>query len=144
MVGIDVGHLLRERLFHLVTPDELRDASRRGLRIELHTHDHNFPADDGTALRRTIKRNRAHLSSILGGSFRHFCYPSGRYSPARFGDLEDLGIASATTCESGFADRDTPTLCLPRILDGDGIGEAEFRAEVAGLFELRRRIMRRG
>lgn len=146
VLDVDIMPLINARVFDLMTPEELEDASQQGMRVELHTHDHGFPVNDLVALRSTIDDNRRHLERIVGGDFRHFCYPSGRYAQARFRDLEALGIASATTCEPGFVDRNTERLRLPRILDGESVSESAFRAELCGLIEQKRRVLgwRRG
>ena len=76
--------------------------------------------------------NREVLGQLLGmppAHFRHFCYPSGMVPPDGGEALRSLGIASATTLQTGIAYPGADLLLLPRIIDGDHLSELEFEAE---------------
>lgn len=139
-LGCSYDALVRSRLLHLMSPGELRAAAQQGIGIELHTHRHRFPGDDGAAARREIAENRAALERVLPGPRRHFCYPSGAWDPRQWAWLDELGVRSATTCEPGMNTADTPRHALRRFLDGENIHELEFEAALSGFDELLRAL----
>ncbi|MGC4120147.1 MAG: polysaccharide deacetylase family protein [Myxococcales bacterium] len=136
-LGVDVEALERSRALGLMTPEEIAQAARDGLDIQLHTHRHRFP-DDAALARREVQDNREALEPLVGRRLRHLCYPSGEYSRRHFGWMEEEGIESATTCEVGFARRGSHRLALPRIFDGSHRTPLEFEAEVSGFLEVLR------
>lgn len=142
-MGIDIARIIDERWFHLMNPDEVADAARRGIAFELHTHRHRIEEKDGTScLTSEINLNREHIRSMTGQSANHFCYPSGVYRPAIWPELRDCKVLSATTTQAGLVDRQSEILALPRILDGQYISELKFEAEMCGFLELLRQFRR--
>jgi len=141
-LSVSYEDIVRSRAFSIMTADEIREAVHAGLDIQLHTHRHRLPNDPELA-RREILDNRAVLEPLVGGPLRHLCYPSGAWSRKHFAPLQDEGILSATTCDGGLNYRDTPPLALRRFLDGEGISDIEFEAELSGFAELLRRFFRR-
>ena len=143
--ALDVSYddIVRQRLFHLMTPDQLRAAATAGMAIELHTHRHRFPADDEPAAVREIEENRQILRVITGVEARHFCYPSGLWDPRQAPWLDRLDIRSSTTCLPGLNSAATPRHALRRFLDGDTVHPLEFEAALSGFADLVRAVVRR-
>jgi peptidoglycan/xylan/chitin deacetylase (PgdA/CDA1 family) len=132
-----------------MTPEEIADAERRGLDIQLHTHRHPMLDRDIDRLEDEIADNRAVLAAALPDKrFHHFCYPSGGFhddAPAR---LRALGIWSATLCDQGANPPGTDPMRLRRFLDGRTVSQAMFEAYLSGALDLyettRRRLAGRG
>jgi len=158
-LGVPYDEIVGGRVFSIMTADEIREAVRAGIDIQLHAHRHRLP-DDPEAARREIRENRAVLEPLVAqpppagnvaqappaGSvalLRHFCYPSGVWNAGHFAALRDVGILSATTCEAGLNYAHTPPLALRRFLDGEQVSDIEFEAELSGFSELLRRVFRR-
>jgi hypothetical protein len=104
----------------------------------LHTHRHRFPEEE-TAASREIADNRAVLEPVVGVPLRHFCYPSGIWSPRVWPTLEAAGIKSATTCDPGLNFHDTNRFGLRRILDAESVTAISLEAELSGFKYLLRR-----
>jgi peptidoglycan/xylan/chitin deacetylase (PgdA/CDA1 family) len=130
-LSFDLDGIRRSRLLGLMTPDEVADASMRGVSIELHTHRHRLPLDRG-ALFREIDDNRMRIERITGRTPRHFCYPSGYFNPTVVPWLQERGIVSAATCEPGLTSRNTDCMSLPRLVDVSALGESEFEGWLSG------------
>ncbi|HEY3448673.1 MAG TPA: polysaccharide deacetylase family protein [Myxococcales bacterium] len=146
LLGVDVAALEESRALGLMTPEEIEEAARAGVDVQLHTHRHRFP-DEPALARREVRENRAALEPLAGKPLKHLCYPSGVWSWRHFGWLAEEGIESATTCEVGFARRESHRLALPRVFDGSHRTPLEFEAEVSGFLEVLREIrarLRRG
>jgi peptidoglycan/xylan/chitin deacetylase (PgdA/CDA1 family) len=137
-LGIDYKALARNRLFNLMTPEEIQKLAADGLDVQAHTHRHQFPEDEVVVLRE-FADNRAVLEPLTGKRLEHFCYPSGFWSERHWPWLAAAGFETATTCEPGFNYRETPRLALRRFLDGEHISDLEFEAEMCGYKELFRR-----
>lgn len=127
------------RAFSLMNPEQLRDAARRGVDIQLHTHTHRMHGQDPARVSAEIELNRERLSELLGlpaGQFRHFCYPSGEHDPRVFGAVAAAGVVSATTTEFGLNPSQAHPMALSRILDGETLDELEFEAMVSGFWSI--------
>lgn len=142
-VGVDFGELESGRQFHLGDREELAAAVSRGVDLQLHTHRHRTRLHGESCLGREIADNRRWLEPLAGSPLEHFCYPSGRYRETDWPVLRESGVRSATTTEIGLADRHSPPLALPRILDGQMLSELELEAELSGFLSLVRRFRRR-
>lgn len=135
---IDFTDLKERRIFHLTTSNELNAMRAKGVNIQLHTHRHRMPLGEAE-LSYEIDKNR----EVLGTSdslLSHFCYPSGVWSKEHWPVLTKLGIVTATTCEPGLNDPETPRLALKRFLDRNDFTDIEFEAEITGFKEILRRI----
>ncbi len=130
-LDIDYEALCRKRILCLMTPTEAREAAEAGIDVQLHTHRHRAP-EDRDLFRKEIADNRQFLAAITSSPRRHFCYPSGVFSPSMVEWLAAAGISSAVTCEPGLATRYSPSLLLPRILDSQSMSMAEFAAWISG------------
>jgi peptidoglycan/xylan/chitin deacetylase (PgdA/CDA1 family) len=127
------------RQFHLMTPDEIVEAQRRGLDIQLHTHRHRSAAERLDELGQEIADNRLALARFTGcdaRSFDQFCYPSGEYVPDADRVLEEAQVYSATLVDQGLNAPGCNRYQLRRFLDGRSISQAEFEAYLSGALEL--------
>lgn len=142
--GVDHGALMEGRWFHLMSPEEVKDAANRGIRFEAHTHHHRITHCGEDTLAEEIAVNSKYIFELTGTQPQHFCYPSGRFKSALWPVLEECGIASATTTAAGLVDKKTPRFAMPRIMDGQDVSELEFEAEMSGFMELTRIFRRAG
>lgn len=137
-IGINYETMIKGRWFHLMTPEEVQDAARRGINFELHTHRHRITYQDKDCLAEELAVNRERIKELTGTVGRQFCYPSGRFTPAAWPVLEQCQIESATTTDIGLVDHRSQRYAMPRILDGQYVSELEFEAEMSGFMELTR------
>jgi peptidoglycan/xylan/chitin deacetylase (PgdA/CDA1 family) len=131
-LGIDYDEILRDRLFQIMAPDEVRAVAEGGIDIQLHTHRHRTPTDRDLFIRE-IRDNAQSIRELTGQTPTHFCYPSGVTSSEFLPWLNECGIESATTCVPGLARADTDPLLLPRYLDGCGVARLDFESWLCGL-----------
>src|SRR5439155_937210 len=82
-IDLPYAEILARRILQLMTPHEMADASRRGARVELHTHRHHSPGER-SAFEAEIVTNREIIRAATGREPIHFCYPSGRYDERFF------------------------------------------------------------
>ena len=129
---IDYDALVARRLLQILSPGEVKTLASSGVDIQLHTHRHRTPKDRSLFLRE-IEDNRKSIQAMTNVSATHFCYPSGVYDEAFLPWLEEAGIVSATTCETGFASRESHPLLLPRLLDVSGLSDIEFEGWLTGV-----------
>lgn len=131
-LGVDYQALLKHRIMHNLTAGEVSQLARDGVDVQLHTHRHRTPKDRQLFLRE-IEDNRASIKEMTGGTASHFCYPSGVYDPMFLPWLSEAGVVSATTCELGFASRNSNPLLLPRFLDNESLSDIEFESWLTGV-----------
>ncbi len=139
LLGIDYSALEVSRAFLLMTPNEVAQAHRMGLDIELHTHSHRMHDFGAEQLRGELQLNRELLAEMLDvrpDCFNHFCYPSGLYKTELFPTLETDGIRSATTTEPGINGPGTSPFALKRILDCESLSDIEIEARLSGFWNL--------
>jgi peptidoglycan/xylan/chitin deacetylase (PgdA/CDA1 family) len=129
---IDYEALCAKRILHLLNPNEVRHLAAEGIDIQLHTHRHRSPLNL-QLFSREINDNRKSIEEMTGSRATHFCYPSGNFDNAFFAWLEDLDVVSATTCDPGFASRDSNPLLLPRLVDTSTLSPIEFEGWLAGV-----------
>jgi len=134
-LGIDYEALCRKRLLHIMTPEETRILAGEGVDIQLHTHRHRVWRSR-EKFYRELDDNRKRIEAISSITPRHFCYTGGVYLPEFFQYLEDYGITSATTCESGLCNRHSARMCLPRLVDTSTLSDVEFRGWISGISAL--------
>jgi peptidoglycan/xylan/chitin deacetylase (PgdA/CDA1 family) len=140
ILDIDFESLVENKVFHLMSLEEVADAANRGHDIQLHTHRHKVPLDDLPGVAQEISENRSLLEPITQSPLRHFCYPNGFCEKSVWPGLETLDIASATTVEQGLNYARSPRLGLKRLLDGQDVSQIRFEAELSGLIELSHRF----
>jgi peptidoglycan/xylan/chitin deacetylase (PgdA/CDA1 family) len=144
-MSIDIDRYISGRVFSYMEPEQLSQAYRSGMDVQLHTHTHSMHNFDTEAIRNDIEENRKQLSHIIGVEperFKHFCYPSGEYSKDIGPLLEKIGIASATTIEQSLVFMGADRFFLPRIMDGEHLASIEFEAELCGIMEVLRKARR--
>lgn len=138
-VGADRSQIEASRCFHMMRPNELADARRRGFDLQPHTHRHKMYGFDPTLLAEDLDLNRQLIAAFAGVPIdqqQHFCYPSGTHDRAAFDALQASGMVSATTTHFGLASAASPALALPRILDCECASDLEFEAKMSGLWSL--------
>jgi len=131
-LNLDYDALIEKRVMHLLAPDEVMRLAAAGADIQLHTHRHRAPLDRELFLRE-IEDNRHSIQAMTGLRPSHFCYPSGVYDHRFLPWLQEAGIVSATTCETGFASRSSNQLLLPRFLDSAALSPIEFESWLTGV-----------
>ena len=129
---LDYDALIEKRIMHLLAPEEVARLASQGADIQLHTHRHRTPLDRALFLRE-IEDNRHSIQAMTGLRPSHFCYPSGIYDHRFLPWLQEAGIVSATTCETGFASRSSNRLLLPRFLDNAALSSIEFESWLTGV-----------
>jgi peptidoglycan/xylan/chitin deacetylase (PgdA/CDA1 family) len=139
---VDAATVAESRRLTLMNVDEIAELSQQGFDIQLHTHRHRLPAAV-SEVNRELVDNRAVLGPLCERPLLHLCYPSGIWSKDLWPSLEEAGVSSATTCESGLNEPHTPKYALRRFLDAQDIPQIVFEAEVSGFAEWVRRIARR-
>lgn len=131
-LGIDYDDLVERRLLHVLSNAEVRELAAKGVDFQLHTHRHRVPVEREAFLRE-IRDNRRRIHDLAGANPVHFCYPSGVHRPEFFPWLGEAGVTSATTCEGGLATSRTPSLLLPRIVDGMQLAPIEVEGWLSGV-----------
>ncbi len=125
---------LETRQFNIMSGEELAEARRRGLDVQLHTHRHIDVATEVEKLPDELQENRAFLEAAgVAGPFDHFCYPSGASHARAARLLAAGGIRSATLVDQGINPPGADPFALRRFLDARHVGEAEFDAYLSGL-----------
>lgn len=122
------------RQFNIMSGEELAEARRRGLDVQLHTHRHIDVATEVDALPGELDENRAFLEAAgVAGPFDHFCYPSGARHERAARLLADRGIRSAALVDQGINPPGADPFALRRFLDARHVGDTEFDAYLSGL-----------
>jgi peptidoglycan/xylan/chitin deacetylase (PgdA/CDA1 family) len=131
-LGVDYQAIRQKRMLYLMTPAEVAEAAAGGVSIQLHTHRHRTPLDRQLFIRE-IRDNIREIQDITGTRPAHFCYPSSHYQP-QFGFwLRELGVVSAAAGQTGLASPSSDPLCLPRLLDVEGLSPIEFEGWLTGI-----------
>jgi peptidoglycan/xylan/chitin deacetylase (PgdA/CDA1 family) len=130
--GADYDRLVRERLLHLMRPDEVGSVARAGFGVELHTHRHRMPVEP-EAFRTELRENRRAIEAATGARPTHFCYPSGHYGAKYLPVLREEGVETATTCDVALASAGSPALLLPRFVDTSTKSEAVLAGWLSGV-----------
>ena len=133
-----------QHLFRALDERQLRQLADAGVDIQLHSHRHEWSADDSrTTVEAEITDNRRFLEKIVSHPLEHFCYPAGIHGPHQGEWLAALGVKSATTIEPGLNYPDTPRFALRRLVDGHPVSDIEFEAEMTGFMEIVRALRER-
>jgi peptidoglycan/xylan/chitin deacetylase (PgdA/CDA1 family) len=83
----------------LVTPDELRALTSRGVTIGSHTATHaRMTALDEQEALRELRESRGQLAGILGHDVTMFCFPYGAYTDALIPICREAGYDRVFTC----------------------------------------------
>jgi peptidoglycan/xylan/chitin deacetylase (PgdA/CDA1 family) len=135
LIGANHEEVVRKRILHIMTPDEVSRVAAGGVDIQLHTHRHRTPLDRELFLRE-INDNRKCIHEMTGSVPTHFCYPSGHYQPPFLAWLREAGVESATTCDPGISTRHSEPLLLPRLVDSSMLSAVEFEGWLAGVSDI--------
>jgi peptidoglycan/xylan/chitin deacetylase (PgdA/CDA1 family) len=135
LIGANYDELVRKRILHIMTPEEVGQVAAGGVDVQLHTHRHRTPLDEGLFLRE-LDDNRRCIEEMTGSRPTHFCYPSGHYEPPFLGWLKEAGVESATTCDPAISTRHSQPLLLPRLVDSSTLSPVEFEGWLAGLSDM--------
>lgn len=132
-VGADYDAVARQRLLHIMTPEEVAALPADLIDVQLHTHRHRTPREE-EPFRREIRDNRTEIAALRGDEapLEHFCYPSGYHESAFLPWLQGEGVVTATTCIPGLASQSDDPLLLPRFVDTMNVPDAVFDAWLAG------------
>jgi peptidoglycan/xylan/chitin deacetylase (PgdA/CDA1 family) len=144
-LGISAAALdLASRRFSYMTGDELRAAETAGCSIELHGHVHEYIAGAPERNRANIEACRTRIVDAGLAQPRHYCYPSGAFDAGAAAVMRAAGVTTATTCLPGLVNVRDPNAryFLPRFLDGGDVTMIEFEAEMSGVLQLLRWIVR--
>ena len=96
--------------------DHLREIKGRGHTIGGHSFGHEpYGRLDASALERDIGRSAWALQNILGRGERPFAYPFGSVHPRAAEFLRAAGFVGAFGTVNEWADRNSPTMSLPRV-----------------------------
>jgi peptidoglycan/xylan/chitin deacetylase (PgdA/CDA1 family) len=135
-LGLEEAPLTADKRFRMIAVEDIPALAQLGVDTQLHTHDHLMPLEF-TALREQLEQNAQYIRRYRGGEPpRHFCYPSGEHRDEHPLWLAQLGILSATTCDTGMNRSGQNPYLLRRFLDSESISEIEFEANICGIFEL--------
>jgi peptidoglycan/xylan/chitin deacetylase (PgdA/CDA1 family) len=135
ILGIDCAELARKRILQLMNARELAEVGNNGVDVQLHTHRHRSPEEEGP-FRQEIRENRERIRALTGKDPSHFCYPSGVYRSEFAGWLERENVVSATTCDAGLVSRQVDPYLLPRFVDTSGRSQVEFESWLSGVGSL--------
>ena len=131
-VHVSYDELLRKRILHIMTPDEVSRLAAEGVDFQLHTHRHRTPKVR-ELYTREIRDNRERIEAMTGSSPSHFCYPAGITSDDFLPWLKEMGVKSATTCEPDLASRNSHPLLIPRLIDNSNLSPLEFEGWLSGV-----------
>ncbi|HNP26876.1 MAG TPA: polysaccharide deacetylase family protein, partial [Nitrosomonas sp.] len=117
-LGFDFEEICKSRQFSFMTFDEIRNANKRGLDIQLHTHTHTVDINAPEKIVTEIQINREKLMPYVTSELEHFCYPSGVHNDEMYQYLKQNKVISATVTDTGLATTRSNLFALKRILDG--------------------------
>ena len=133
-LNFDYGAVLKRRLLHLVSAEEVRSLAKSSLlAIEAHTHRHRTPPET-ELITRELQENRNRIKQLTGRLPVHCSYPSGVFRRKYFPLLEEQGFKSATTCQMRIASRSDNPYRIPRLGDHMNLTETQFRGWLSGLY----------
>lgn len=130
-LNIDIAALVARRILHLMTPEEAGELAQKGVDFELHCHRHRVYRSP-ERFRAELKDNQQAIEGFGARKPVHFCYPGGFHLPEIEELLEQYGVQSATTCQLGLADPQSPRLRLPRLIDTTSLPMSEFSGWLSG------------
>lgn len=136
-LGFDYDQMIEDGMFMLMSDNQIRRLSEKGVDIQLHTHRH-CTHKDKLKMKQEIRENREFLEPLTGKRLRHFCYPSGNWRNVNVDSLKEMDLDSAVTCDLGFVDSNSDKLKLNRFLDKETISDNKFLAEISGFLSIAR------
>jgi len=134
-LDVDFSEIKSKRILQLMNPREVEEIANSGIDVQLHTHRHRTPEDEGL-FRREIQDNRNRIRELISKDAVHFCYPSGVYRRSFLDWLEKEGVVSSTTCDVGLATQQSENLLLPRFIDNQNRTSIDFESWITGVGHL--------
>jgi peptidoglycan/xylan/chitin deacetylase (PgdA/CDA1 family) len=128
---VDWSVFMKSRVMHLMTPEEVSAVAALGIDVQLHTHRHRTPQDKSLFVSEVLENQRL-IGDMTGNVATHFCYPSGVVHANFLHWLRELGVQTATTCQTGLAASRADSLLLPRFIDTMGQTELSFEGWLSG------------
>lgn len=135
LLQIDFDGIKSKRILQLMSPGEVREVAQSGIDVQLHTHRHRTPENEGL-FRREIQDNRKRIQEMISKDAVHFCYPSGVYRRSFLTWLEKEGVVSSTTCDVGLVTQQSESLLLPRYIDNQSRAPIDFESWITGVGDL--------
>ena len=129
-LGVDYQTILKKRLLHLLSAEELTELAAQGVDIELHTHRHHAPNSREYFLAE-LEENRKAIVQFTKMP-HHFAYPHGLYEEHFDEWLGSFEVFSATTCEPGLATKSSDRYKLPRLIDTSSLDPVELEGWISG------------
>ncbi len=135
-LGVPDDPLWTQKLLHIMSEEQVR-ALPSSVTVELHTHRHRTPRDR-EAFQDELRTNSALIQQLRPDAHApvHFCYPSGDYSRRYLQWLDEVAVASATTCVPGLSTTASHPLLLPRFVDTTTQPLSMFDAWCSGVASL--------
>lgn len=130
-----------KKSFQIINYEDLNKLDLTYVDIQLHTHSHDMHMEE-SLLEKDIIKNRDLLEELSKSPLIHFCYPSGVYKNSHLSLLSKLDIQTATTCEQGFVTKNTNPLLIPRLIINSNMPNIVFEAELNGLMNYLRRVIK--
>ena len=144
-LDVDYDDLCRRRVWHSLSPAEVRSLSDGGFSIQLHTHTHSNLVDlldEPRRLLEEVTTCRRLLEETTRREAAHLCYPSGRWTKDVLAVLSGLGLKTGVIGGSAPNFKQTPMLALRRFFDGEYQTQLEFEVEISGFMFLLRSLFR--
>jgi len=132
---MDYDALASKRLLQIMNRRELQEIAQGGIDVQLHTHRHRTPEDE-QLFRREIQDNRERIHEVAGRDPVHFCCPAGVYRSQFFDWLAKESVVSATTCDAGLVNRNSPTMLIPRYIDNQNRDVIDVESWLSGVGDL--------
>jgi peptidoglycan/xylan/chitin deacetylase (PgdA/CDA1 family) len=100
---------------NLLTIEQLRDVSHRGITVGAHTITHpRLTQAPPQARWAEVRESKTQLEAIIDGPVEHFCYPYGDYDADVMTVVEEAGFRSGVTTVRGRAHQAEDLFELPR------------------------------
>lgn len=136
-MGVDYAQITARATLQIMSPEIVRTLPQELVDVQLHTHRHRMPLNEGEFMRELIDNDRV-IRSARGNDvvLDQFCYPSGLYHKQALGWLREHGVRFATTCETDLISRRTDPLLLPRYVDSMEKSAISFESWTTGFAAL--------
>jgi peptidoglycan/xylan/chitin deacetylase (PgdA/CDA1 family) len=109
-------------------------ASCKWVTIGAHTHGHEvLTLLEPSKVRETILQSVSRLEQWLGRKPEHFAYPSGYFNAEVARQVEEIGLKTAATSQSGVWLRDQSRFVIPRVSVGRYDSFDKFKLFASGL-----------
>ncbi len=132
-LDIDFDDLMKRRIWHPLTPNEVKELAKKGFSMQLHSHEHKRATKILESLEKDTRQCRTLIEAATATEAVDYCYPAGFWSKQTWDPLQNVGVRSATTVRNGPNFVKTPPLALRRFLNGENATQIEFEAVLSNL-----------